>query len=115
MDRDALLALFKTLVEPHDGIAVKGKKMPYTSVNGNMFAFLAPEDEMCFRYAEPRRKELAEAWGAGLVKQYNATMHGYVAIPEAELSNAKALFDECVAFAQDLPPKPTKNVSRKTQ
>ena len=108
MDRDQLLELFRALVEPHEGIEVKGKKMPYTAVNGNMFAFLAPEDELCFRYAEPRRAELAESWGTGLVKHYNSTMHGYVAIPETDLSNAKALYDECVAFARGLPPKPTK-------
>lgn len=108
MTRDDLLALFKSVTEPHDGIEVKGKKMPYTAVNGNMFAFLAPEDTLCFRYAEPRRKKLAEQWGKGLVKQYNATMHGYVALPESELPNAQALYDECVAFARSLPPKPTK-------
>ena len=94
MNRDELLTLFKTLVEPHDGIAVKGKKMPYTAVNGNMFAFLAPENELCFRYSEPRRAELAAGWGTGLVKQYNSTTHGYVAIPEAELANTQALYDE---------------------
>lgn len=108
MDRDALLTLFKSLVDPHDGIAVKGKKMPYTAVNGNMFAFLAPEDELCFRYSEPRRAELAEKFGVGLVKQYNSTMHGYVAIPQSELPNAEALYAECVEFARTLKPKPTK-------
>ena len=108
MNRDDLLVLFKSLVEPHDGIEVKGKKMPYTAVNGNMFAFLAPEDELCFRYAEKRRSELADKFGVGLVKQYNSTMHGYVAIPEDELANAAELYAECVEFARSLPAKPTK-------
>lgn len=108
MDRESLLNLFKSLVEPHEGITLKGQKMPYTAVNGNMFAFLAPENELCFRYSDPRRAELANKFGTGPVKQYNATMHGYVAIPEEELANATALFAESVAFARELPPKPTK-------
>ena len=114
MDRDDLLSLFKALVEKHDGITVKGKKMPYTAVNGNMFAFLAPEDELCFRYSEQRRAELAEQFGVGLVKQYNSTMHGYVAIPNSELGNAEALYAECVAFARELPEKPTKKPAKKS-
>lgn len=108
MDREALLTLFKSLVEPHDGITVKGKKMPYTAVNGNMFAFLAPENELCFRYAEKRRAELAEQFGTGLVTQYNSVMRGYVSIPQTSLGDAQALYAECVAFARELPAKPTK-------
>ncbi|MDG2340596.1 MAG: hypothetical protein P8L32_05300 [Paracoccaceae bacterium] len=108
MDRDAVLTLFKTLVEPHEGITVKGKKSAYTAVNGNMFAFLTPEGSLCFRYSEKRRAELAAQFGTDLVRQYNSVMRGYVAIPEMSQAEIAALYAECVAFARELPAKPTK-------
>lgn len=105
-----LLTGFRAVAEDHEGVTVKGKKMPYTAVNGNMFAFLAPEGELCLRFDEARRTELAQRYGVGPVLQYGAVMRGYVAIPVGEMpkpDDLATLFAESLAFARTLPPKPT--------
>lgn len=43
------------------GLAVKGRKNPYLSVNGHMFAFLDGAGALCLRFSEPRRAALAQA------------------------------------------------------
>lgn len=105
---DDLLTRFKTVAEAHDGIQVKGKKMPYTAINGNMFAFVSPEGELCLRFDEARRAALAARHDVGPVLQYGAVMRGYVAIPVAHDADLAPLFAESLAFAQTLKPKPTK-------
>ena len=104
-------AILERLAEAEPGLTVKGKKMPYLAVNGNMFAFVDPEGALCLRYAEADRAALAAEFGTGPVMQYNAVMRGYVAIPEAVIADAArlaALFGQCVEHARRLKPKPTK-------
>ncbi len=108
---DDLLTRFTQVAEAHEGVSVKGKKMPYTAVNGNMFGFLSPEGALCLRFDEARRAALAEGFGTGPVMQYGAVMKGYVALPQGVARDAEALaahFAESLAFARSLKPKPTK-------
>lgn len=103
--------ILETLAAPDPDLTVKGKKMPYLAVNGNMFAFVDAEDMLCLRYGEVDRARLAEDFAAGPVMQYNAVMRGYVAIPAETLGDADALADlfaQSVAFAKALRSKPTK-------
>ncbi len=106
---DDLLTRFRAIAEVHDGVQVKGKKMPYTALNGNMFAFIAPENALCLRFDEPTRAGLAERFGSGPVLQYGSVMRGYVAIPEKVLHDeGEDLFAQSLAFVKSLPPKATK-------
>ncbi len=92
-------------------LTVKGRKMPYLAVNGNMFAFVDPEAALCLRFAEKDRAALAADFGTGPVMQYGAVMRGYVAIPDAVLGDETrlaALFAQCLDHARGLKPKPTK-------
>ncbi len=111
MDRVTLLRRYKALVDLHEGIEVKGKKMPYTSLNGNMFSFLSPEGGLCFRLSDADRAEFAKAHGERPVSQYGAVMRGYVDVPDSILTDdvaLEALFARCVSHARSLKPKPTK-------
>lgn len=105
-----LIERFRRVAAAHD-MQVKGRKMPYTAINGNMFAFVTPEGEMCLRFDDTVRAELARQWGVGEVMQYGAVMRGYVAMP-ADLSDDEAAlaehFVDSLAFARTLKPKPTK-------
>jgi len=104
-------AILDRLAEPEPDLTVKGKKMPYLAVNGNMFAFVDAQAALCLRYGEADRAALAAEMGVGPVMQYNAVMRGYVAIPAAVIADEvrlAALFAQSVDHARGLKPKPTK-------
>ena len=104
-------ALLEGLAEAEPDLKVKGKKMPYLAVNGNMFAFVDPDGALCLRFAEADRAALAADFGVGPVMQYKAVMRGYVAMPQAVVADPArlaALFAQSVAHARGLKPQPTK-------
>ena len=108
---DELLDRFRAAAEAHEDIKVKGKKTPYTAVNGNMFAFISSEQELCLRFDETDRAALAADWGVAEVRQHGAVMRGYVALPAAVSGDADglaAIFAKSLSFARALPAKPTK-------
>ena len=101
----------ETLAARHRDLTVKGKKSAYLAMNGNMFAFVDDTGGLCLRFSEDRKAALKDEYGIGDVIQYNAVMRGYIRVPDhvmAEDEALGALFDECVAFARTLKPKPTK-------
>lgn len=111
MDRTAKLAILEGLVAGSDDLAIKGKKMPYLSMNGNMFAFLDPNDTLAFRLSNDDRSSFEDAFGPSEVRQYGSVMRGYVAIPDTMLHDMSLLsdwFGKCVDHAKTLKPKPTK-------
>ena len=100
----------ETLAGAH-GLAVKGKKTPYLSMNGNMFAFVDDAGGLCLRLSEAGKAAFNEAHGQGDVIQYGAVMRGYVRVPDQVLADGSALaalFADVVEHAKSLKPKPTK-------
>ncbi len=115
MDRAGLIALYDCLIRPHDGVARKGKKTPYTALNGNMFSFVDPEDRLCIRLSQEDRAAWAQAWPDDPVMQYGRVMRGYVTVPEALLADEDELagwFSRSVEGARALKPKPTRRKKR---
>ncbi|MEM8645701.1 MAG: TfoX/Sxy family protein [Pseudomonadota bacterium] len=111
MQRDQVIEFYKRAVSAHKGIEIKGAKTAYTSMNGNMFSFVDDENRLCLRFSEERKAEFNAAHGTGDVVQYGAVMRGYVALPDALLTNEnklKALFAESLEFAATLKPKASK-------
>lgn len=111
MDLDQLLSQFEQLASAHDGLVVKGKKMPYVALGGNMFAFVDSDGVFCVRLSEPEKADFNSRHGGSDVLQYGAVMRGYVAVPERILSDRSALADlfaKSLEFIRTLPPKPTK-------
>lgn len=107
-DRYKNLEAYRDLVDRYFGDTVKGKANPYTSMSGNMYSFLDDIGRICLRMQEDDRARYAAALGTPPVKQYGATMKGYVAIPEDELSNEHLLqemFDLCLQHARTLKKK----------
>ncbi len=110
MDRARLLTLFDRLIASHEGITRKGKSMPYTAVNGNMFTFVDPDDRLCLRLSKTDRADWAETFPADPVLQYGKVMRGYVAVPPELLNDEPTLhvwFARAVTSARALPAKPT--------
>lgn len=93
------------------GLEPKGKNMPYTSMNGNMYSFVAKEGYVAIRLSEEEKDAFMEKYNAGPAISYGATMRGYVHVPEEVLKNTKelALYMQLShEFAKTLKPKPTK-------
>ena len=101
---------FEAMVATQPGIAVKGAKSRYTSMNGNMFAFVTSNDSIALRFGDDEREAFMAKHKTGPVIEYGATMRGYVEVPPALLKRKKELakyFAACVAHAKTLPAKPT--------
>ncbi len=108
---ETALQRYSSLVEASPGIELKGKKMPYTSMNGNMFSFLAPDGVLCLRLSSAECTEFMQTHGTEPVMQYGSVMRDYVAVPDTLLADGDALgalFRKSVANAQSLKAKPTK-------
>ncbi len=108
---EARLSTYAALVSEVAGLELKGRKMPYTSMNGNMFSFLAVDGTLCLRLSPTGCSTFMQTHDTGPVKQYGSVMRDYVAVPTAVLTDGaalRALFGECVANAQTLKAKPAK-------
>ncbi len=108
MDRDAKLAAYARAVGDHP---LKGKNQPYTSLNGNMFTFLAPDGTLAMRLSDDDRAAFDAEHGTAPVTQYGRVMRGYVEVPDGVTGNDRALaalFARSAAHAATLKPKPTK-------
>ncbi len=108
---EARLQTYAELVSGTPDLELKGAKMPYTSMNGNMFSFLAVDGTLCFRLSPADCKAFVQSHGTQPVKQYGSVMRDYVAVPDAVMQDDAALrglFETCVANAQALKAKPTK-------
>lgn len=106
--------LYDKLVATQAGVEVKGKTMPYTSVNGNMFSFLTPTGNLALRLPAGDRQAFLEEFGTALVEQHGSVMKEYVAVPDNLLEDTdrmRTYFENSLAYAGSLKPKP----SRKTR
>ena len=105
------VALYERLVATLPGVERKGASMPYTFVNGNMFSFLAADGSLALRLPEDERETFMKEHETGLVLQHGAVLKDYVRVPDALLSNTRAMkrcFALSYAYVQTLKPKATK-------
>ncbi|MEM0941854.1 MAG: hypothetical protein AAF600_14085 [Bacteroidota bacterium] len=93
------------------GLEPKGKNMPYTSMNGNMYSFVAKEGYVAIRLAEKDKEDFMKKYDAGPAISYGATMRGYVHVPDKVLIQTDELKQYLLKsheFAKTLKPKLTK-------
>ena len=105
------LAKYEAAVAALPEVERKGAKNPYTSRNGHMFSFLAPEGFAAVRLSNELRDEFASEYEAKPVEQYGRTMNGYVEIPAALLDDTDRLagwLARSHEWIGTLNPKPTK-------
>jgi hypothetical protein len=107
---EAVLASYDALVATNPEVERKGKAMPYTSMNGNMFSFLTPDGVLALRLSADDRQALMDRYGARLVEQHGAVMKEYVAVPADLLGRLDELrpgFDRACEYVGSLKPKKT--------
>ncbi|MBD3241913.1 MAG: hypothetical protein GF331_15090 [Chitinivibrionales bacterium] len=103
--------LYDKLIESNPDIERKGKTMPYTSLNGHMFSFLAQDGTMGLRLSEDDRAEFVAEYGSGPMTQYGKVMNEYVVVPHALLTDTRKLskyLRRSYRYVAGLKPKPTK-------
>lgn len=104
------VTLYEKVVATLPSVERKGATMPYTSVNGNMFSYVAKSGTVALRLPEKERAAFLAKYGAKLMENYGIVQKEYVAIPHALLSKTselKKFFAVSYAYAKALKPKPT--------
>lgn len=110
-DHARLLEIYEAVAARFDGARVKGKKNRYTSRNGHMTSFLAPEGLLCLRLSKEDRAAFLAAHPGPPVVQYGAVMKEYVGVPQPLVADAEALegwFGRSWDYVGGLKPKPTR-------
>jgi hypothetical protein len=102
------LELYERLVSTDPTVVRRGARMPYTSLNGNMFSFLTQEGSLALRLPAGEREAFLAKYQTGLVEQHGTVMKEYVAVPDDLLADTEELvehFRRSVAYAGSLKPK----------
>lgn len=105
------LELYNSLIGRIPSLERKGKTMPYTSVNGNMFSFLSKSGEMGLRLSAEDRTLFLATYKSTLMEQHGRIMKEYVKIPDNLLMKTNELSEylqKSLAYVSSLKPKPTK-------
>ncbi len=85
------LELYDKLIAGNPDIERKGKTVPYTSLNGHMFSFLAKDGTMGLRLSKEQREEFIQKYDTGLIEQYGKVMKEFVQVPSGLLSDTETL------------------------
>ena len=92
---------------------IKGKTLPYTSVNGNMFSFMDQDGNVSIRIPENEREKFMKKYKTRMSVQHGVTMKEYVMVPDSLLKKTAGLkkyIDMSFSYAQSLK---SKSITRK--
>ena len=105
------LKLYDKLVATNPLVMRKGATVPYTSLNGHMFSYLAKSGELALRLPAEPRETFLEKYKTTLCAQYGIVQKEYVMVPDGLLKKTQELkryFDLSYGYVGSLKPKPTK-------
>jgi len=99
---------YDQLIASFPEIERKGKTMPYTSLNGHMFTFLAKDGNMGLRLSESDREVFLKEFKSSLMEQHGKVMKEFVVVTENLLSEKETIvswIEKSVAYTASLKPK----------
>jgi hypothetical protein len=105
------LKLYDKLVATNPLVQRKGATVPYTSLNGHMFSYLAKSGELALRLPAGVRETFLKKYKTTLCAQYGIVQKEYVMVPGTLLKKTRELktyFDLSYAYVGSLKAKPTK-------
>ncbi len=105
------LKLYEKLVATNPKVERKGATVPYTSLNGHMFSYLAKSGALALRLPEGVRETFLKKYKTTLCREYGVVQKEYAMVPDELLRKTKTLktyFDASYAYVASLKPKPTK-------
>lgn len=101
------LARYDELIARCPRFERKGKTVPYTSANGQMFSQLNRDGELGIRFSGAVQEKYMRELDTTTFRSYGATMRGYVLIPEAlwnDLDTLAAYLNEAYDYVMSLDP-----------
>lgn len=104
-----LLDLYDKLIRTNPTVERKGATMPYTSISGHMFSFLAKDGSFGLRLPEELRQTFLKKYKTKLCEAYGVVLKEYVLVPDKLFKNTKELkswFDLSFDYIKSLKPKP---------
>ena len=114
MDNEEARTLYARLVATTQEAQLKGAKMPYTSMNGNMYSYLG-ENGVALRLPSDVRGEFLAKYQTTLYHAYDIVQKEYVTVPAGLLVDTDELapyFRISHDYAKTLKPKPTKRTPK---
>ncbi len=114
MDHEEAKARYAELVATIDEAQLKGAKMPYTSMNGNMYSYLG-EDGVGLRLPADVREEFLARYQTTLYQANGKVQKEYVTVPAELLVRTDEIapyFRVSFDYAKTLKPKATKRAPR---
>lgn len=105
------LKLYDQLVATNPLVQRKGATVPYTSLNGHMFSYLAKSGKMALRLPSGPRETFLKKYETTLCAEYGIVQKEYVMVPDRLLKKTQELktyFDLSYVYVSSLKPKPTK-------
>ena len=93
---------------------LKGAKMPYTSMNGNMYSYLG-ENGVALRLPASAREEFLATYQTTLYHAHGIIQKEYVTVPRDLLAKTDELgpyFQVSFDYAKTLKPKATKRTAK---
>jgi hypothetical protein len=107
---DQNLELYSKLVKTIPEVEQKGKTVPYTSLNGNMFSYISKSGDVAIRLPKDAIEEFINKYNASLMDTYGIIQKEYVKVPQKVLENTSELkkyFELSFEFVKTLKPKAT--------
>jgi len=84
------MALYEQLVNNHPNAELKGATIPYTSVNGHMYSYLAKDESLGLRLPAKEREQFLKKYKTKLMEQYGIIQNEYVVVPDTLLKKTKS-------------------------
>ena len=114
VDHEEAKARYAELVATIHEVQLKGAKIPYTSVNGNMYSYLG-ENGVGLRLPADVREEFLAKYQTTLYHAYGIVQKEYVTVPAELLGKTDELapyFRVSFDYAKTLKPKATKRAPK---
>jgi hypothetical protein len=114
VDYEESKARYAELVATVGEASLKGAKVPYTSMNGNMYSYLG-ENGVGLRLPADMREEFLAKYQTTLYHAYGIVQKEYVTVPPdllAKTSELAPYFRVSFEYAKTLQPKPTKRAPK---
>jgi hypothetical protein len=114
MEHDEQKVRYAELVATVPEAELKGAKMPYTSMNGNMYSYLG-ENGVALRLPAGAREEFLVKYQTALYHAYGVVQKEYVTVPGellAKIGELAPYFRVSFNYATTLRPKATKRTKK---
>ena len=105
-----LLELYDKLIATNPNVERRGATMPYTSLNGHMFSFIAKDGTFGLRLPAEARENFLKKYKTRLFEAYGTVLKEYVLVPGKLFKSTNELrpyFNMSYEYIKSLKPKPT--------